>query len=210
MPDRLLFVFSRHLVSPFLRHLPSPCVHLRTRLTTFGPKILSHISTGHVHPSLLDFWWKWWHTCRCRQNWNSLGIRPSDQWLLQGTFPFFQFFSFFCRFPFSFCFPYLSFFFFPCFCLFFLVFPFFFIFPFFLLSFSLFSLCLSLLSLSSLLSSLSQCYKYSSLFSRFSPLAVPSRVAPQGGSPNSQGNNAHPEKVCSSPREKSEPPGQLS
>ena len=90
MPDRLLFFFSRHLVSLFyvislhqflnpssasvrMWHVgPSPCVHLRARLTTFGPSVLSHISTGHVHPSLLDLWWKWWHTCRYRQNWDSL------------------------------------------------------------------------------------------------------------------------------------------
>ena len=62
---------------------PSPCVHLRTRLTTCGPSVLSHISTGHVHPSLLDFWWKWWHTCRYRQNWDSLSIWPSNKWPVQ-------------------------------------------------------------------------------------------------------------------------------
>ena len=54
--------------------------------------------------------------------------------------------------------------------------------------------------------------KYFSLFARFRSLAVPSRVAcgcSLGGSPFFLGKNAHSEKVCSSPREKWEPPGRL-
>ena len=61
-------------------------------------------------------------------------------------------------------------------------------------------------SLSSLLS------KYLSLFSRFRSLAVPSGVArgcSQGGSTFFLWNNAQSEKVCSSHREKGEPPGRL-
>ena len=58
-------------------------------------------------------------------------------------------------------------------------------------------------SLLSLLSS-SHFYEYFSLFSRFRSLAVPSRVFP-GRLPFFLGNNAHPEKVCSSPMEKGAP-----
>ena len=62
---------------------PTPCVHLCTRLTTFRPSVLSHVSTGYVHPPLLNLWWKRRHTCRYRQNWNSLGIWPGNQWPVQ-------------------------------------------------------------------------------------------------------------------------------
>ena len=67
---------------------------------------------------------------------------------------------------------------------------------------------------SSLLSSLfsSQFFQYLSVFSTKLVLAVSSR-SPRGplpgGFPFFQGNNAHSEKVCSSPTQKEEPPGRL-
>ena len=74
------FFFSDVIFSSILQTLSTSVRMLCARLTTFTR--FSHISTGYVHLPL-NFWRKRRRLCRCRQNWNSMGIWPGNQWLVQ-------------------------------------------------------------------------------------------------------------------------------